>query len=394
MKILLIIGGILLGIWMIFWIQKILADPPHEALLTFLGKRIKRRKKEGYRIFWGYPIFFNYIPINVETKKESFTQVVRTHRLAELMVPIDLEFVPVGEAVEIQTIDITGKITKKKIKEGELLINYLNRGEEEGIKKNFVDRISERLREWVLSPEGPRTAKALMAASEIAVTLFLKAIVGAQLNKIDSEVPTSILFKYFNTKKILTPYEFQTWGGKEWKEVRKKWLNYQREGKDFEEAWELTWEELSEKERWKKIEKQLEKEDKEKIEKQIKERKEAVRKVRQGMGEFIVESFGVRLLRLNIGEIKPAGKLAERMELQAVEEQERRGEIFEIETDLQKAQQIVKAVKETGKELPLTTAYQIVLEWKTTREGRGFTIPGLSSSIERIARAVLGGKEK
>ncbi len=374
--VILILLGLVLGGWMITWIRRVPAIPPHIALLTFLGERIKKIKKEGIRIFWGYPLFYNYIPIDIETKRISLKLTIRTQDLAQAEVPIEVEFIPSTE--------------------GELLINYLNRGGEEGIKKNLEDVINERFREWIFSLEGPQSPKELMASREIAVYLLLKAIVGTeQFQEVPSLIPTPILFKYYSTpRKTLTPYEFHVWGNKKWVDIKQDWQRTREEGMDRDEAWLDVWQRLTENERWGKISKHLEEEKEDQIKKALKEREEAVKKVREGRGELDIEPFGIRLLRLNIGEIKPIGGTAEAMEFFAKEEQERRGEVFEVETDTIKARRLTKAAKDMRQEISFEKAYQIIQEWKATREGRGYTIPGLSPILAGILETIMRGGKK
>lgn len=116
-----------------------------------------------------------------------------------------------------------------------------------------------------------------------------------------------------------------------------------------------------------------------------------VRRIRQGNGIEPIPQLGIILNRLNVGEIKPQGQLAKAAESEVKEVQERRGEVFEVETDLLKAQQLVAAAAARSEVLSTQQAFQIIMEWKATREGRGFTIPGVSPVIAEIAKAILGG---
>ena len=54
-----------------------------------------------------------------------------------------------------------------------------------------------------------------------------------------------------------------------------------------------------------------------------------------------------------------------------------------------KAQQLLEAARAKGEILSVQGAFQIIMEWKTTREGRGFTIPGISPMIMEIAKNIL-----
>jgi regulator of protease activity HflC (stomatin/prohibitin superfamily) len=379
--IIMVIIGIALLVQVLAGFKKILADPPHVAVPTFLGKRLPKVMKEGLNYFLGYPWLMNYIEINVQYKKLSFTQVVRSPKLGELRVPIEIGWIPAKD-------------------DGKLLITYLNVGREE-VETFLRSTITQRLREWALSPiEGPRNAKELMSAQEEAIAVLLRTVVGVEeeekkeerLEEIPSDIPTSILFKYFSKpRKMLNINEFQDWGEeKGWEKAEKNLLKKIREDHlDEDEAWKRAWSFLSEEERWGKIKRQLGEKERE-IEEKVNRRKEIVKEIIGGRGNLKIPSLGIILLRFNIGEIEAIGELAKTMEYREKEEQERRGEIFEIETDLMKAEKIIKTAKEKGEELSLRDAYQIVMEWKATHEGRGFTIPGLSPTVTEILRKVLG----
>lgn len=118
--------------------------------------------------------------------------------------------------------------------------------------------------------------------------------------------------------------------------------------------------------------------------------KDIIKLIRRGNGILKIPQLGIVLNRLNVGEIKPKGQLAEVAESEVKEAQERRGEVFEVDTDIIKARQLVNAAAERNETLSLQEAYRIILEWKATREGRGFTIPGISPLITEIAKAILG----
>lgn len=114
--------------------------------------------------------------------------------------------------------------------------------------------------------------------------------------------------------------------------------------------------------------------------------------LRKGDGVVRIGNLGIILSRLNVTDIKPRGQLAEVAELEAKGRQERRGELFEAGTDFIKAQQLVEAAKKQGEELTLEQAFQIMMEWKATREGRGFVIPGLAPSVKALLSSILGEK--
>lgn len=341
------------------------AQPPHVAVLTVFGRRIEVVKKEGWRFFPLYPWWHGAILVNVTKVNQDLPeQKVRTPELAELSVPVSITWIPAKDS-------------------GAQLIEFLDSGGRKGVETILEDVVRERLREWAISnEEGPENWKDAMGAREEAVAILLKAILGGEsfektpdsespekvpgveyLKRIPSGIPTPILLRYF-----AEPQKFPS---------------NDRDKKRWGEEWEILKGELP---------KDLEKHGltEKKLKDRVDERREQVQKVRQGQGKFNRIGLGIYINRLNVGEIKPLGKLAEVAELEAKELQERRGEVFEVDTDLMKAEQLVKAVIAKEEELSIQDAYRIVMEWKTTREGRGFTIPGLSPVLAEVVKAFLG----
>ena len=330
-------------------LRKILAQPPHKAIRTILGKRQDNKVvNEGFGIFPLYPWWHGFIPINVTKVNQDLPeQLVRTPDRAESSVPISLTWTP-------------NKNDPKS------LIEFLNTGGENGVKTILEDIVRERLREWAFSiDEGPKDWQELMGAREEAVAILLKAIVGKELTAIPTSaqsIPTSIWLKYFvSPRKTLTENE-QRVVGKDWGNVDKLLSTLESENPD----------------------------ETEKIKKAVEDRRKEIKLAQQGNGNFAFSQLGIILNRLNIGEIKPKGELAKIAEIEARETQERKGEVFEVDTDLMKARRLVEAAKEKGEDLSLQQAFQIIMEWKATREGRGFTIPGLSPAVGEILKAILG----
>lgn len=325
-------------------LRKIPAQPPHKGILIIWGKRQETIKDEGWNSFPLYPWWHGFIPINVTKVNQDLPeQLVRTPDRAESGIPISLTWTP-------------DKNDPKS------LIEFLNTGGENGIKTILEDIVRERLREWAFSiDEGPKDWQELMGAREEAVAILLKAIVGEELTAIPplaQSIPTSIWLKYFiSPHKTLTENE-QKVAGKNWENV----------------------DELLH---------PLQPDEVEKIKKAVEDRRKEIKLAQQGNGNFAFSQLGIILNRLNIGEIKPKGDLAKVAELEARETQERKGEIFEVDTDLMKARRLVEVAKEKKENLSLQQAFQIIMEWKATREGRGFTIPGLSLAVRENLKAIF-----
>lgn len=352
----LFLGGIffVVGAFVLQGLRKIPADPPHKAVVTIFGKRVQQVKDEGWRFFPVCPWWYGFILVNVTKVNQDLPmQTVRTPDRAELNIPISLTWTP---AYEIWEKTPEGETKRES---PDLLIQYLNTGGEKGVKTILEDIVHERLREWAFSQEeGPQDWIQAMAAREEAIAILLKAILGEELTPVRAPFPTSVLLKYFATPQIPPNEHEEKRYGKNWEKITT----------DFSSNTDQ----------------------KEETRKAVEERRTAIRRARQGNGHFACPQLGILINRLNVGEIKPLGELAKAAETEAKEQQERKGEVFEIETDLIKARQLVEAADKAGEKLSLGDAYRIVMEWKATREGRGFTIPGLAPEIARVAQKFFG----
>lgn len=269
-------------------LRRIPAEPPQVALATFLGGRIQIVKKEGWRFFFIYPYLFGYIPIevtkvNMTPEKDLDVQRVRTPDLAEIDIPISVTWTPDKESAKA-------------------LIEFVNSGKEAGVKTILEGIIKEKLRQWALSTEeGPSNFREAIGAQEEVVAVLLKAIVGDKLSPIESgNVSTTALLKYFSKPQ--------------------KQPNMIEKG-----VYGDNWEEIDD------YLKNLEPEDRQKLEGQVNDRANAIRGIRQGNGKIGHPSLGIVINRLNIGEIKLFGKVAEAAELKVKEEQEREAEKVEME---------------------------------------------------------------
>jgi len=152
---------ILLGATIIFFaisLRHIPADPPHIAVVTLLGQRLKKIKKEGYRLFPFYPVIYNAVLINMTKKNQDLPpQVVRTRDLAELEISVSLTWTP----------------------NEDYAIEYLNHGGENGVKNILADMVRERLREWAISVDrGHKDWEEALRAQDEATTMLMKEIAG------------------------------------------------------------------------------------------------------------------------------------------------------------------------------------------------------------------------
>jgi len=292
--VLLVIGAIILQ-----GLKNIPANPPYRAVVTRLGRRTTKVKKEGWRLFLFYPYWHDYILVNMtKVNYDLPPQLVRTPDMAEVEIPISLTWTPLDKETE----DCE---TRKTING---LINYLNAGGEKGVKEIIDDIVRERLREWAMSKiEGPKTWEQALGAREEAINVLIKSIAGEAIDPIDSNIPTCILLRFFNS----SSKDFQH---------KVKPAPTSEEEIEEEANWVLLEENLA----------TLGEEGKNKLIQEVIERKETIAKMRQGNGGKALPQLGIRLDRLNIDEIKPKGKLAESAEKMVMEQRDAKGDQIRI----------------------------------------------------------------
>jgi len=113
-------------------LRKIPADPPHCAVVTRFGKRTNIVKREGWRFFPIYPWFYGYVLVNMTKKNQD-------------LVPND-----VRTASDMAEVEISTSLTWRP--DADNLVEYLNSGEEAGIKTILADMTEEAVREFAADP--------------------------------------------------------------------------------------------------------------------------------------------------------------------------------------------------------------------------------------------------
>ncbi|MGB9743182.1 MAG: SPFH domain-containing protein [Minisyncoccales bacterium] len=300
-----LIPGLLCGLFVYYGIRVIPADPPHKAVLVFLGKRQKKVLNEGWVWLPLAPRIFDGIMVKtVKINQDLPPQIVRTPDYAELEVKVSITWTP--------------GITKKEAsarEKAEALIEYLNSGEENGVKTIIEDIIKDRLRSWAFSEEeGPTNWQEAIGARDDAVAVLLKAILGEDLPSIESTIPLPVLLKYFSKRQPLASEK--KWGG---------------ENKD----WQPLEEEL----------KKLPKEERKKLQKQVEERQAIIQKIKQGDGLLYKRALGITINRFTINEIQLRGKVAEAVEAAVREKYEQEADTIEIMNVLARVNELMKNLK-------------------------------------------------
>ena len=294
-----LVGGVILQ-----GLRKIPADPPSIAAVTLLGERTGGFKKEGWRFFLFYPVLYGYIEIDVSKKNPDFkSQTVMTPDNAQIEIPVSVTYTPDRDNIN----------------------NYINAKKENGVNDILEDIVSQKLREWAIATdEGPQTWEEAMAAREEAVWLLSKAILGEELpttlktEGVQSEIPSIIWYQYFYSH----PKRRKNEKNEDWDRRKTEW------------------------DEWKnKIDTGLDQSQLNFVKTQIETRKKEIDSIRRGNGSKPIKHLGIILNRLNLGEFKRTGKVAEAAELKVKEGLERDAE--EVETN-HVIQQINKIKKETG----------------------------------------------
>ena len=281
--------------------------------MTIFGKRQEHILGEGLRFFPLYPYVFDAITINVTKVNQDIPeQLVRTPDKVEISILASVTWTPNKE-------------------DPKSLIQFLDSGGQEGVKNILHDIVRDCLREWAFSKdEGPSTWEEAMGSSDEAISILLEAILGEELPKIPSSVPTAILLKYFA-------------------DVRPDPSKYEEKivGKD-----------------WGKLEEDLKKllpDERKQLEGQVNKRKELVHQARQGNGFFKKNDLGIIINRFTINEIRLTGEVAEAAENIAKEAHERDAEEIEIK-------HIQNMIKELMKELEISQ--EQALEILQTERGK------------------------
>lgn len=297
--IILTISLFLVGAFILAGLRKILASPPHLGQKTIWGKRIPGKYvKEGWRWLPPFPFNHGIIPVKVERiTLDVIVEGVRTPDRAESKVPVTLTFRPVPE----------------------LLIQYIDSGKEDGVKKQLGDKIQERVREWGMgTEEGPANWIELNQSQLEATSVLIKKIAGKSLAIIPNyaqEVPTWIWLRYYSKPQPMVFLENEkTWAKNGWAKVED-------------------------------VLRMLQPEEVEKLETAVKSRRKQINDLRAGLSKIIViKDLGIAIERLNIGDIDVLGEVAKQAENEAKENQERKGEALELQHLIEQVGELKKTL--------------------------------------------------
>lgn len=277
--------------------RRIPASPPYKGQATWLGKRISNKVyDEGWGFFLLYPYLVGFVLVKVERiSLEIISEKTRTPDRAESKIPVFLTIRPISKP---PCSDCPS-----------LLIEYIDSGQEEGVRKQLTGKILERIREWAVGPEeGPVDWIELNQSHLEAVSVLVKQIAGNSLTVIPEyaqPVPTWIWLRYFAQPQ---PTKFlkneDPWAKNDWQKVRAV-LDVIEHDRGFEAIQDL------------------------KV--AVEGRRKDIEALRTGAGKVVLRDLGVMLERMNLGDIDVLGGVGEQAEGEAREEQERQKEEKELE---------------------------------------------------------------
>ncbi|OGY59591.1 MAG: hypothetical protein A3F24_00040 [Candidatus Colwellbacteria bacterium RIFCSPHIGHO2_12_FULL_44_17] len=332
----------LVGLWLLHDLRNIPAKPATAALVTFYGdpERAQKVKKRGLRLFFLRGILYDYIPIEVEKQNIDI--------MVEGMVP--------GDHAPIKVIVSLTYVPNENLWRS--LWEFQLTGGKKGVEDILRGLVQERISFWIQADgEGPKTGLDALKSREDAVAVLVKRILGEKLSKIPSDIPTPILFKYFDK---IPPNEY--------------------EKKQFGENWSKVKEELDN--------------DLKKLPDLIKileERKKVIEIVKKGEGSEEIPGFGVVLKRLNV-KIEGTGKWIESAQNVAKEKMDSEAEA--IERDL-----IIESFKKVKRLDPTATFDKTTARFQADRgkipgkldvEEININITGISDQDKRLVGQIAG----
>jgi hypothetical protein len=305
-------------------IREIPADPPHKAILLFLGRRTNKVLDEGWRLLPFYGTIFDAMKVNVTKYNQNLPkQTVKASDLADLEIDINITW-------------SAGSWMASKTEQAMLLNNFINSGERSGVEKIIADIIQNRLRIWAFSKEeGPASWQEAIGAKDDAIAALVKAVLGDDIPSISSDIPTSVLLRYFSSpRKPPLEYQKEEWGRKD----------------EQSDIWQKLEERLA----------SLNSADRLALEDSVKKRQEIISSIKRGNGSFVHNKLGITINLLTIKEVALMGEVAKAVEGRVREKEEREAETTELK-------HISDRIRQLKKDFPRASWDQVVEMIQTER---------------------------
>lgn len=299
-----LVGGVAVVVVHTVWalkFGKVEKNPPHEAILTFMGKRLANEPalKEGLNPLPFWPLF-NMVVVKVEKVNDDLDeQLVRTPDNAQIKLSPSVSYVPGIK-------DADGNTT------GESLIAFLNSKGEGGVKAIIDDIIDDRAKRWARSnKEGPATWTEAEGMKDDAHAVLSLSLLGDMVGTVPwPDVPVSTLMRYFDTPQSMpTDYDASPrngWASKTSKDVW-NWDDLDRKFLALPAAQQTM------------------------VKDAVNTIKKNVADLREGSAKFSYASLGITIVRFSISDIQAQGEVAEAAGKEEKERLEQQAEQLEAD---------------------------------------------------------------
>lgn len=356
-------------------IKTVPATPPHEALLTIFGRRLKVVLKEGWNFLPLYPLIFSFILIKVGKVNTEFPpQQVRTPDRAVISVSASVTWVP----------GIKGEDGVKT--DPDSYIAYLNSGGRIGVTDILEDTAEDRIKTWAMSnQEGPATWMEAQAMKDDVHVVLAKSLLGDALATVPlrfQDVPTSTWMRFLNEPKSkpsaydailrngwahVSPTDPNDWN---WDGLQRKFDAYSPE-------------------------------EQEELRAAVNARREDIKAIREGRGRFGDRSLGITILRFSVNEVKVEGEVAKAAELEEKERRERDADTMEIDNISDRA----KKLKADHPDLTSEQVFRLIqvergkatrttIDVSGAKTDAGSDLLGLAGIAKEIVKELIGDRNQ
>ncbi len=331
-------------------IREVPNTPPSKAVVTLFKERLPEVLDEGYRILPLYPWMFGMVVVNVEKISDTLpSEKVRTPDNAEISVVPSIDFIP-------------------GIKDNpESYIAYLNNGGKEGVKKILHSLIDDRVKTWAGSNrEGPSSWKEAQNMKPDVHGVLSKMLLGDSLAEIGGDfqcVPTNTWMKFFDNPKS-EPSEYDVVSG--WAEKIKD-----ADGKVVSFSWNGLQSEYD----------RYTAEQQGRLKTNIKDRRDQIKKLREGGASFGDKNLGITITRFTINEVRLEGEAAKAADKAEKERLEKVAEKTELDAVSDRVVELIQ--KHPG--LTAGEAFKIVMLQQGKISGHTYDF-GLSEVLKELAR--------
>lgn len=336
-------------------LQKIPADPPCKGVLMIFGKRQKGTLNEGWNFFPFYPFVFSFLLVKISKKVQNLEpQEVRTPDNALISMKIAAAWVP----------GIKG--------ESDSMINYLDSGGESGVKSILHNTSEDRAKTWASSnQEGPASWREAQTMKDDVLEVLVKAVLGETLERVDEEIPTTALLRYFAVPQQ-EPSDFDV--ASSWAEKSEVVLPNGKKKIVFNWNGLLT------------ILSQRSQEEQDALKARVKIRREQISDLRQGKASLPVRSLGITMIQFVVTEVKLAGDAAAAADDAETERRKNDAAMVKIQNVSDRIRQLMA----DHPSMTLEQAIGIVQSSEGNASKQIFAVEGLADVADKLAATITG----